>query len=232
MNDELKRRAHELADALDQIGVSTPHQAAAPAIQNAIDFLRESALTAQPVAQPDIDPMGRASAGTVNPTQHGWKQAPIEPTGEMWSVGRGWLATYARRYAESTTDAEAQRHLDIGASDIYVQMILAAPQVAAPQGDERPVAGDPVCVDDDGCPTETAVLKRFWRAHQGAQEPVAQDAKLKYAADTLFLRWAEWTRPPGDGNISTEAMHQALYDFANAMMDLGPSRAAQSQEGR
>ena len=26
--------------------------------------------------------------------------------------------------------------------------------------------GDAVCQEDDGCPTEMAVLKRFWRSHQ------------------------------------------------------------------
>jgi len=29
-----------------------------------------------------------------------------------------------------------------------------------------PEVADKVCVEDDGCPTETAVLKRFWREHQ------------------------------------------------------------------
>ena len=35
---------------------------------------------------------------------------------------------------------------------------------------------DKVCIEDDGCPTEKAVLQRFWREHQKTkpeQEPVA-----------------------------------------------------------
>lgn len=31
---------------------------------------------------------------------------------------------------------------------------------------ERESASDRVCQESDGCPTEMAVLKRFWRAHQ------------------------------------------------------------------
>ena len=35
-------------------------------------------------------------------------------------------------------------------------------------GNER---GDKICHEDDGCPTELAVLKRFWREHQASTLP-------------------------------------------------------------
>lgn len=51
-----------------------------------------------------------------------------------------------------------------------VQIYPAAALEHAPSGAAAPAAsggedkGDPVCREDDGCPTEGAVLKRFWRA--------------------------------------------------------------------
>ncbi len=41
----------------------------------------------------------------------------------------------------------------------WLPMLAAAP--AASGGEDK---GDPVCHEDDGCPTEGAVLKRFWRS--------------------------------------------------------------------
>ena len=43
----------------------------------------------------------------------------------------------------------------------------------------RPEAeSDPICVEADGCPTEMAVLKRFWREHQAAdQSSIADEAR-------------------------------------------------------
>lgn len=154
MNDELKRRAQELADALDQIGVSTPHQAAAPAIQNAIDFLRQSALTAQPVAQPVC--WVRTLDGEID-----WSEDCL-----------------ARNKPELQVDC-------YDPEDGYAAMPLyAAPQVAAPQGDEQPVAFRWKFKRADSewkyserqewakhC-DETMEVQALY-AHQGAQEPVA-----------------------------------------------------------
>lgn len=46
-----------------------------------------------------------------------------------------------------------------GWNDCLAAMLAAAP--AASGGEDK---GDPVCHEDDGCPTEGAVLKRFWRS--------------------------------------------------------------------
>jgi len=43
-------------------------------------------------------------------------------------------------------------------------------------------ASDKVCVEDDGCPTETAVLKRFWREHQAKHIPFSIDRTHKNQA--------------------------------------------------
>jgi hypothetical protein len=41
---------------------------------------------------------------------------------------------------------------------------------------------DKVCVEADGCPTETAVLKRFWREHQAKHIPFSIDRTHKNQA--------------------------------------------------
>lgn len=42
---------------------------------------------------------------------------------------------------------------------------LAQPEPEPEKSQDKP------CVEDDGCPTEKAVLQRFWREHQAQPEP-------------------------------------------------------------
>jgi len=51
--------------------------------------------------------------------------------------------------------------------------------------------GDAICVEDDGCPTEVAVLKRFWREHQSL--PGLNDAE-RVILDAC-IEWREWAGP-------------------------------------
>jgi hypothetical protein len=44
---------------------------------------------------------------------------------------------------------------------------------AIEQAERQEVEPDRDCVENDGCPTEKAVLQRFWRKHQQAEKPVA-----------------------------------------------------------
>lgn len=51
---------------------------------------------------------------------------------------------------------------------------------AIEQAEKQEIEPDRDCVENDGCPTEKAVLQRFWREHQQAEkpEPVA-DKRIK-----------------------------------------------------
>ena len=67
-------------------------------------------------------------------------------------------------------------------------------QVATPE------QGDRVCEEADGCPTETAVLKRFWREHQnhpGEQQkhPVVEPTIPTSWLDDLHLHREDAERP-------------------------------------
>ena len=58
------------------------------------------------------------------------------------------------------------------------------------QKQERPHP-DSICQEDDGCPTEIAVLQRFWRENQQAQkqEPVGEVEQIEIDDDGQASAW-------------------------------------------
>ena len=65
---------------------------------------------------------------------------------------------------------------------------LAQPEPEPEKSQDKP------CVEDDGCPTEKAVLQRFWREHQAQPEREwvgLTDAEAMEIEDTSpDIRWA------------------------------------------
>lgn len=83
----------------------------------------------------------------------GFVMAPREPTPAMVAAWRSSIPDDSCSYhADDETWA-------VWCSKSWSAMLAAAP--AASGGEDK---GDPVCHEDDGCPTEGAVLKRFWRS--------------------------------------------------------------------
>ena len=74
----------------------------------------------------------------------------------------------AAQMALDYLDAPSSKVWAAGTQYKIIQALRAA--LAQP---EQEIESDRPHVEDDGCPTEKAVLQRFWREHQ-KQEPVAQ----------------------------------------------------------
>jgi hypothetical protein len=87
---------------------------------------------------------------------------------ETYTGQNGWLEVSQEEY-------DRTKHL-------YVHRIRRVP-------DTDVEGGDAVCVEADGCPTERAVLQRFWRAH-GGRTPQLIDQKQ---VDELLDKHSEWT---------------------------------------
>jgi len=69
------------------------------------------------------------------------------------------------------SDGMGSRHFPIGLMCHKAAEALRA-RLSAPEPERE--KGDMPCIEDDGCPTEKAVLQRFWRKHrQPEPEPVA-----------------------------------------------------------
>ena len=99
---------------------------------------------------------------------------------------------------------------------------LAQPEPEPEKSQDKP------CVEDDGCPTEKAVLQRFWREHQAQpeQEPVAWADKVDIDRDGHDL-WVSRQEPAKDGvplytapikkewvELSDEEMDELVHRFA------------------
>lgn len=76
--------------------------------------------------------------------------------------------------------------------------------------DEVTDKGDALCIESDGCPTERAVLQRFWRAHSGRAPQIIDQSKL----DELLLKHSEWT-PHGTAIVDTHRQK-----FAEELLEL------------
>ena len=90
----------------------------------------------------------------------------------------------------------------IGNRDKAVAAIREA--LAEPPAQHERVQPDSECKEDDGCPTEKAVLQRFWRKAQ-QQEPVA------YASDVEFDDETEIIQAEHKGKLGTAGLRIALY---------------------
>ena len=82
----------------------------------------------------------------------------------------------------------------VGAFEVALRARLAQPEQEPEKSQDKP------CVEDDGCPTEKAVLQRFWREHQAQpeQEPVAWADKVDIDRDGHDL-WVSRQEPAKDG---------------------------------
>ncbi len=76
---------------------------------------------------------------------------------------------------------------------------LAQPEPEPEKSQDKP------CVEDDGCPTEKAVLQRFWREHQAQPEPEelgeiipADEEQLKRIAKLVEPKPVAWWHDRGD----------------------------------
>jgi len=86
---------------------------------------------------------------------------------------------------EVTTTHFAKDRQEILAAIETLRARLAQPEPEREQGDMP-------CIEDDGCPTEKAVLQRFWRKHrQPEPEPVAWHEPGAYGNVTVYKKWAE-----------------------------------------
>jgi hypothetical protein len=77
--------------------------------------------------------------------------------------------------------------------------------------DEVADKGDAVCVDADGCPTERAVLQRFWRAHAGRMPQLIEQPLI----DELITKHSEWTP---HGLAVVDSHRQKLVDDLLVLM--------------
>ena len=75
---------------------------------------------------------------------------------------------------------------------------------------EQEIESDRDPVEDDGCPTEKAVLQRFWREHQ-TQEPVAKMREMLEVQGR-------------DGNWNYDAYMQGMYNGMEFMVALAEGR--------
>jgi hypothetical protein len=76
--------------------------------------------------------------------------------------------------------------------------------------DEVADKGDALCIESDGCPTERAVLQRFWRAHAGSAPQLIEQPLI----DELITKHSEWT-PQG---LAVVDSHQKLVDDLLVLM--------------
>jgi hypothetical protein len=74
---------------------------------------------------------------------------------------------------------------------------------------------DSPCQEADGCPTEGAVLKRFWRAHQQSQ-PVGYRCAFKKEPDKWMHSWDQ----PLPKELNPFATYELLYSYP--LPTLGP----------
>lgn len=85
---------------------------------------------------------------------------------ETYSGQNGWLRVSQEEYDRT--------------KDQYHHRIRIVPAVDNADGP---------CVAEDGCPTERAVLQRFWRSHAGRPPQLIDQSKI----DELFAAHSEWT---------------------------------------
>ena len=107
------------------------------------------------------------------------------------------------------TREEAQQVLDaLEKSDFYLVQLILQKRLAQPEPERE--KGDMPCIEDDGCPTEKAVLQRFWRKHrQPEQEPVA---------------WVDKRSLENIENFDATIYYKSGFDFAIPLYTAPPQR--------
>jgi len=104
-------------------------------------------------------------------TQGDWHRAPKIGSGYGYAIDTTEAVRHARSY-DKYRIGNVQMYSD--QADANADFIAQAPQMASllrqcmerMEADKVQEAEPNRCTEEDGCPTETAVLKRFWREHQ------------------------------------------------------------------
>lgn len=90
--------------------------------------------------------------------------------------------------------------------DLHKTMRLSHQGPVAAQPTDREQS-EGICKEADGCPTEMAVLKRFWRAHHAAQSDV--------------LANLDWERLRSGAYRALDPEHQDVFDMIAALRERG-----------
>lgn len=109
------------------------------------------------------------------------------PTGKL-VLATDYDATEAAR-VKAEAECEELRAALVKVSRDADQLRAELAALKAQQAEHKPVAEfepDSVCEDPDGCPTELAVLKRFWRDHRDRQLSGPVIEAMKWAEHLLF----------------------------------------------
>lgn len=89
--------------------------------------------------------------------------------------------------------------------------------------------GDMPCIEDDGCPTEKAVLQRFWRKHQQPEpEPVAWTVGgliTDFSRDFSAYKTKTYTRPLYTAPPQRQWQGLTEQEHANIAVDAGCASA-------
>ena len=119
----------------------------------------------------------------------------FEAKGDAWIV----LERKARAaIKEALAQQDVRDEIDRGAKTLR-ETYLAQPE-------QEQIQPDKVCIEDDGCPTEKAVLQQFWREHQKTQpEPVATVAEVHMSRYTI--EWTNGPLPEGTKLYTTPPQH-------------------------
>jgi len=106
------------------------------------------------------------------------KTVPTYPTDDMWE------AFFLHHHANDSVSEIRFWEGDFGNfAASYAAMLSAAPNIAPEEE-----ACDGLCQEDDGCPTELAVLQRFWRANTAPDELARLERELATGYATNDIR--------------------------------------------
>ncbi len=124
---------------------------------------RWSTPQATPPAQAsEREAMQQAIDAAINARDKKYANAAAQKKGILDAAMKAWSAART-----TPPNADVVEHVDTLLKQIVMaaqsaERVLASIQQASPLPSEE---AESVCHEDDGCPTEMAVLKRFWRKH-------------------------------------------------------------------
>jgi hypothetical protein len=134
---------------------------------------------------------------------------------ETYSGQNDWLEVSQDEYDRSEGVYE-RRIRRVAVDNVYDMQDMPDMPRTSQKAFDAIASGDAVCVEADGCPTERAVLQRFWRAHGGRVPQLIEQKHI----DELLQKHSEWT-PYGFAMVDSHR-----HKFVNDLLALTTAKEA------